>query len=250
MNEFYNDILRRVRRNARVLEICAVVFGMGLYVPVFIWQAAHERGASVPEISPAAVIAWGLAMLASAIIGLRAMKTRKLLRAEKAAYEKNTYLVPQRGRHLTPAQSRKLMQAVTRVRDAANTRVVYNADMAAEDAPYVFQSAPAAYGAAMAICAIVTVLVLALIYAGLNHRYFSPSDQVKEIARLLALWVVMAMCARWYRLKKRGRIPRELQRVSGRLRYVEALCMLAAIAYFTYFIVAYGFAKLALDILG
>lgn len=250
MNEFYDDILKRLKRNARVLETCMVVFGMGLCVPVFIWQDIREKGTAMPEIAPAAAIAWVAATVASAIIGLRAMKKRKQLKAEKVAYEKTGIVVPQRVRHLTRAQSRKLMQAVSRVRDAANVKVVYNADTAAEDAPYVFQSALAVYGAAMAICASATVLVLVLIYAGLNHRYFSPSDQVKEIARMLALGAVIVMCARWYRLKKRGRIPRELQRVSGAFRYAEAIGVLAAVALFTYFIAAYGFAKLALDIWG
>ena len=250
MSEIYNDILRRVKRNALVLEVCTVVFAMGLYVPFVIWQDIREKATPIPEISPAAAIAWVAATVASAIIGLRAMKVRKRLQAEKAAYEKNSFVVPQRVRHLNRRRSKVLRQKIAGIRDAFKVNVVYDADAAAKEAQYVFQSAPVAYGAVIGFCVAVTVLVGVLFYAGLMYRYFTPSDQVKEIARMLALGAVIALCVHWYGLKKRGRIPRVLQHFSGWFRYAEAVGVLAAVAFLTYFIVAYGFAKLARDISG
>lgn len=250
MSEIYEDILRRLKRNALKLEVCKVVFGMCLLVGWVMWSDTRSKEMQMREGLGVVWLLIGAALALSGFFGLRASEERKRLRAEKAAYEKNSFIVAQRARHLTRRQSEVLQQKVTDISGIAEAKIVYDRETAAKDAPYVFHSVPAACGAAFAICAVATLLVLVLLYAALTYKSFVPSEGMKQSAAIAALGAVAAMCLRWYRLRKRGRIPRELQRVSGWYRHAEAIAVLFGVACLTYFIVAYGFGQLMQDFLG
>lgn len=249
MSEAYDDILRRLKRNALKLEVCKVVFGMCLLVGWIVWSDTQSKAMLQEELG-AVWLSIGAALALSGFFGLRASKERKRLRAEKAAYEKNSFVVAQRTRHFTRRQSEMLQQKVTDISGIAEAKIVYDRETAVKDALHVFQSAIAAYGAAFAICAVVTLFVLVLLYAVFTYNYFTPTEAMKRAAGIAAMAAVLVMSLRWYWLKKRGRIPRELQRFSGWQRHAEAVGILLAVAGLTYFIVAYGFGQFVQGLLG
>jgi len=250
MNEIYEDILRRLKRNAIKREVCFIVFTMCWFIPAAVWRGAHDGGEEMGAFPPEVGLWLGAGAVLSAFFGVRAWREHKALIAKKIAYEKNSFITPQRTRHLTRAQSRKLMQAARRADEMKNLKVVYDLKTAAQDAPYVFHSHGAALGAAFAICAGVIVLLLVFLYAFLTYKTFTPTGDMVKTGLTAALATVVLMCLRWYLFKTRNRIPRELRRMpAGWRRGAEAAAILLAVAGMAYFIVVYGFGRLWHDFL-
>lgn len=250
MNEIYEDILRRLKRNAIIREACFIVFIMCIFVPLVIWQEVHEKGGKTLAGPPEMWLWLGAGAVLSAFFGVRAWRAHKALIAEKAVYEKNSFVTPQRARHLTRGQSRKLMQAARRAEEMKNVKVVYDPKTAAQDTFGVFHSYGAALGALIAVGVGAIVLVLVFLYAYLTYKTFTPTGGMAAAGLVAALGAVVLMCLRWHRLKKRGRIPRELQRrPAGWQRRAEAAVILLMVAGLAYFIAVYGFGRLWHDFL-